>query len=61
MKTLLTILLLCSLMLPAFAADDEKEADRVKESGVVLKEILNIPDNIPPDLLDKAYCVVVLP
>ena len=61
MKTLLTILLMCSLMLPAFAADDEKEADRVKESGVVLKEILNIPDDIPPDLLDKAYCVVVLP
>ena len=48
-------------MLPAFAADDEKEADRVKESGVVLKEILNIPDDIPQDLLDKAECVVVLP
>ena len=61
MKTLLAILLMCSLMLPAFAADDEKEADRVKESGVVLREILNIPDDIPQDLLDKANCVVVLP
>jgi lipid-binding SYLF domain-containing protein len=28
---------------------------------VVLKEILNIPDDIPQDLLDKAECVVILP
>ena len=61
MKTLLAVLLTCALALPAFAADDEKEVDRVKESGVVLKEILNIPDDIPQDLLDKAECVVVLP
>jgi len=47
-------------MLPAFA-DSEKEEDRVKESGQVLKEILNIPDDIPQDLLDKAECIVVLP
>jgi len=39
--------------LAAFA-DDEREADRVKDAGVVLKEILNIPDDIPQDLLDKA-------
>jgi lipid-binding SYLF domain-containing protein len=47
---------------PAFAAaNDEKEEDRVKDAGVVLKEILNIPDNIPQDLLDKAECLVILP
>src|ERR1700751_954168 len=45
----------------SFAADNEPEEDRVKESGQVLKEILNIPDNIPQDLLDKAECIVVLP
>ena len=46
----------------AFAARrDEKEEERVKESGEVLKEILNIPDDIPQDLLDKAECVIVLP
>jgi SH3 domain-containing YSC84-like protein 1 len=45
----------------AFAADSEHEADRVKDAGVVLKEILNIPDDIPQDLLDKAECVVILP
>ena len=61
MKTLLLMLLACTLSLPALAANDEKEEDRVKESGVVLKEILSIPDDIPQDLLDKAECVVVLP
>ena len=51
-------------MLPVWAANDEKdkkEADRVKDAGQVLKEILNIPDDIPPDLLDRAECIVVLP
>jgi len=61
MKTLLAVLLACALSLPAFAANDEKEEDRVKESGVVLKEILDIPDDIPQDLLDKAECIIVLP
>ena len=51
---------LCSA--PAFAgANDEKEEERVEAAGQVLKEILNIPDNIPQDLLDKAECVVILP
>lgn len=45
----------------AFAAEDVREEDRVKDAGVVLKEILNIPDDIPQDLLDKAECVIILP
>jgi lipid-binding SYLF domain-containing protein len=45
----------------AFAANDEREADRVKDAGIVLREILNIPDDIPQDLLDKAECLVILP
>src|SRR5438445_5055587 len=45
----------------AFAANDEREKDRVKDAGEVLKEILNIPDDIPQDLLDKAECILVLP
>src|SRR6202158_3739203 len=60
MKTLLALLLVCALTIPALA-DNEKEKDRVKESGEVLKEILNIPDDIPQDLLDKAECVIILP
>ena len=51
--------LLCSLN--ALAANDEHEQDRVKDAGEVLQEILNIPDDIPQELLDKAECIVVLP
>ena len=61
MKPLLALLLACAFLPSVFAANDEKEEDRVKESGQVLKEILAIPDNIPQDLLDKAECLVVLP
>jgi hypothetical protein len=43
------------------AADSDKETDRVEESGQVMKEIVNIPDNIPKDLVDRAECVIVLP
>src|ERR1035438_8259790 len=53
---MLTALSLCSSM--AFAAAEE---ERVKEAGEVMKEILDIPDDIPQDLLDKAECVVILP
>ena len=61
MKSLMSLLLVCVLLAPAFAVDNEKEQERVKDSGEVLKEILNIPDDIPQDLLDKAECIVVLP
>jgi lipid-binding SYLF domain-containing protein len=60
MKTLLALLLACAFLPVAFA-DNQKEQERVKDSGEVLKEILNIPDDIPQDLLDKAECLVILP
>ena len=60
MKILLTPFLVCALILPALA-DSSHEQDRVEDSGHVLKEILNIPDDIPQDLLDKAECIIVLP
>jgi lipid-binding SYLF domain-containing protein len=47
---------------PLRAADDDtKEADRVRNAGKVAKEIMDIPDDIPQDLIDKADCVIVLP
>jgi len=62
MKKIATWLLsLCLLASAAFGADDYKEEDRVKDAGEVIKEILNIPDDIPQDLLDKAECLVILP
>lgn len=61
MKKLTAFFLALACTPPAFGAGNEKEADRVKDAGVVLKEILNIPDDIPKDLLDDAECVIVLP
>jgi len=45
----------------ASAADESKDNDRLRNSGTVLKEILDVPDDIPQGLLDKADCVVVFP
>jgi lipid-binding SYLF domain-containing protein len=45
----------------ANASNQTKYDDRLRNSGTVLKEILDVPDDIPQDLLDKADCVVVFP
>jgi len=45
----------------ASAADQTKDDDRLRNCGTVLKEILDVPDDIPQDLIDKADCVVVFP
>ena len=49
------------LAIGSWADDKEKDEDRLKNAGTVLTEILNIPDDIPQDLLDKADCVVIFP
>lgn len=41
--------------------DEQKENDRIANAGTVVKEILDVPDDIPQDLLDKARCVIVFP
>ncbi|HWZ99162.1 MAG TPA: lipid-binding SYLF domain-containing protein [Candidatus Dormibacteraeota bacterium] len=46
---------------PLAAQDDKKEADRLENCGMVLKEIMDIPDDIPQDLIDKAECIIVYP
>ena len=40
---------------------DTKEQERLENCGAVLEEIMNVPDDIPANLVDKAECVVVLP
>jgi lipid-binding SYLF domain-containing protein len=48
--------------LPGLAEEKEKpEVARLENCGTVLKEILDIPDDIPSDLLDKAECVIIIP
>jgi lipid-binding SYLF domain-containing protein len=40
---------------------ENKEQGRLENCGVVMEEILNVPDNIPQELLEKAECVIVIP
>ena len=57
MKKVLVAVLGLSVSLAA----QGKEEDRLRACATVLKEIIDIPDDIPKDLLDKAECVVVFP
>src|SRR5579864_1446318 len=56
-----SLLMASSLVALPLTADQKKEAERLDNCGTVLKEILDIPDDIPSDLLDKAECVIVIP
>src|SRR5256885_10153917 len=60
-RMLSSVLALAMVGLPLSAKDDKKEAERLENCGMILKEILDIPDDIPQDLLDKAECVIVYP
>ncbi len=62
-KTMATILGLVLLGLPLGAQEksDSKEAERLENCGTVVKEIMDIPDDIPQDLIDKAECIIVYP
>jgi len=66
MNRLATLLAGAMVLAPlsfAGSADEHAKDDRerLQNAGTVLQEILDIPDDIPQDLLDKARCVVVLP
>jgi SH3 domain-containing YSC84-like protein 1 len=53
------------LMTVVFSAapmwSQEHEQDRLKNSGEVLSEILNIPDGVPKYWLDRSECVIIFP
>ncbi|MFZ0583597.1 MAG: lipid-binding SYLF domain-containing protein [Candidatus Acidiferrales bacterium] len=69
MKKILSALLIAALIgLPtmvnpttARADDKSNDEDRIQSAGQVLKEIMDIPDDIPQSLIDKADCVIVYP
>jgi SH3 domain-containing YSC84-like protein 1 len=69
MKKILSALLVAALIgLPTMinpttvrADDKSNDEDRIQSAGQVLKEIMDIPDNIPQSLIDKADCVIVYP
>jgi SH3 domain-containing YSC84-like protein 1 len=53
----MAILLAC----PTFAMNETREEKRLSACGQVFKEIMDIPDGIPKDLLGKAECVIIIP
>lgn len=66
MKKLLLLLLLATLTVPLFAADEDKDEtkaeDRIKSAGTVLDEIQGTGDQvIPEEVLGSAECVAVVP
>jgi lipid-binding SYLF domain-containing protein len=61
MKRMIPALMaLAALSLP-LSGSDRKELERLQNCGTVLKEIMDIPEDIPQDLIDKAECVIVYP
>ncbi|MGA8144175.1 MAG: lipid-binding SYLF domain-containing protein [Candidatus Acidiferrales bacterium] len=58
---LIAVLLIATSALAADTEDRRKQEDRLQTAGQVMGEILNIPDNIPQNLLDKTRCIVVIP
>jgi len=59
MRVIVALLTLAVFGLPLLAGDSER--DRLEESAKALQEILNIPDGLPKELLNKAECVAVMP
>ena len=61
MKKLLPFVLALALLAPSLVADDKTVNSRLESCGLVVQEIMDIPDDIPQDLIDKADCVIVYP
>jgi len=51
----------CILFVASGLSAANKEQERLENSGVVMEEIMNTPENIPQELLEKAECVIVFP
>src|SRR5271170_4327337 len=57
-----SILVVClTLVTATLCAAKNKEQQRLENSGVVMQEIMNVPDNIPQQVIEKAECVIVFP
>lgn len=57
-----SILVFClGLVAAATVYAANKEQKRLENSGVVMQEIMNTPENIPQEVLEKAECVIVFP
>jgi SH3 domain-containing YSC84-like protein 1 len=51
----------CILFVTSAVHAANKEQKRLENSGIVMQEVMGVPDNIPQELLEKAECVIVFP
>src|SRR3981081_2486935 len=56
-----SLMALALVALPLLAAGDKKETGRLENCGLIVMEVMDIPDNIPEDLINKAECIIVFP
>src|SRR5260370_13427062 len=61
MRKVSVLVIAIFLACPTFAANESREKKRLEVCGQVFKEVLDIPDGIPKELLNKAECVIVIP
>lgn len=60
-RKVLAVCVVCGVATLGAQNAPNKEQSRLENCGVVMEEILGVPENIPQDLLDKAECVIVIP
>ena len=58
-KSLLVVCMGLIATAPLLAANHEQE--RLEKAGVVMQVIMNTPENIPQEVIEKAECVIVFP
>jgi lipid-binding SYLF domain-containing protein len=51
----------CFMLLAVVLYAANREQNRLENCGVVMQEIMNVPDNIPQGVMEKAECVIVFP
>ncbi|HVQ28600.1 MAG TPA: lipid-binding SYLF domain-containing protein [Vicinamibacteria bacterium] len=60
-NTSVSLLVLLTGLAAAASATEDKSPRRLAACTEVLQEVLGIPENVPRDLLDRAYCVGIVP
>jgi SH3 domain-containing YSC84-like protein 1 len=59
LSILAAMVFICSPL--TISAADTKEKNRLENCGSVLEEIMNVPEGVPQNLIDKAECVIIIP
>lgn len=60
-RSVVAVCLVCGVAALGAQGSQNKEQSRLENCGVVMEEILGVPEGIPQELLDKAECVIVIP